>query len=153
MVTKGKNIYGAGMLDSGMSISLEQYVIDDEIIGAVRRSLDGIPVNDETLDLETVKMVGPAGHYLSQKSTLNKMTMHYTPKIFSRDWRMEWEKKGWPTIYKLACEKVDNILATHKIEPFKDKDVLNEMRKILTETEKEWLKTPVAQTEAVSRTR
>ena len=54
MATKGKNIYGAGMLDSGMSISLEQYVIDDEIIGAVRRSLDGIPVNDETLDLETI---------------------------------------------------------------------------------------------------
>ncbi len=70
MVTKGKRIYGMGMLDSGMSMSLEQYVIDDEIVAAVRHSLKGIEVTDETIDLDTIMKVGPGGHFMSQASTL-----------------------------------------------------------------------------------
>jgi len=62
MVTKGKSIYGMGMLDSGMSMSLEQYVIDNEIVAAVRHSLKGIEVTDETIDLDTIMRVGPGGH-------------------------------------------------------------------------------------------
>ncbi|NIR87471.1 [trimethylamine--corrinoid protein] Co-methyltransferase, partial [Candidatus Bathyarchaeota archaeon] len=61
MVTKGKSMYGMGMLDSGMSMSLEQYVIDNEIVAAVRHSLKGIEVTDETIDLDTIMKVGPGG--------------------------------------------------------------------------------------------
>ncbi|UCH03258.1 MAG: hypothetical protein JSV20_05805, partial [Candidatus Bathyarchaeota archaeon] len=41
-VTHGNNIYGLGMLESGMSVSLEQYVICDEIAQFVRESLKGV---------------------------------------------------------------------------------------------------------------
>ncbi|UCH03193.1 MAG: trimethylamine methyltransferase family protein, partial [Candidatus Bathyarchaeota archaeon] len=45
-VTHGNNIYGLGMLESGMAVSLEKYVLDDEIAQTVRESMKGIPVND-----------------------------------------------------------------------------------------------------------
>ncbi len=37
----------AGMLDSANSISYEQYVIDNEIIGMINRVLSGIKVNED----------------------------------------------------------------------------------------------------------
>ena len=39
MLTRSSNIYGAGMLEMGMSISLEQMVIDNDIIGMIRYAL------------------------------------------------------------------------------------------------------------------
>ena len=141
MVTKGKRIYGMGMLDSGMSISLEQYVIDNEIVAAVRHSLKGIEVTDETIDLDTIMKVGPAGHFMSQKSTIKKArTAVWIPELFTRDWRADWEKKGWKDLFKKDCEKVDHILAHHKPEPL-DKDIAKEINDIVKEADKELTKT------------
>ena len=134
-------MYGMGMLDSGMSMSLEQYVIDNEIVAAVRHSLKGIEVTDETIDLETIMRVGPAGHFMSQESTIKKArTAVWIPELFTRDWRADWEKKGWKDLFKKACEKVDDILAHHKPEPL-DKDIAKKIREIVKEADKELAKT------------
>ena len=69
-VTRGNMIYGLGMLESGMSVSLEKYVLDDEIGQAVRESMKGVPVSDATLDLDTIMKVGVGGNYLSEPTTL-----------------------------------------------------------------------------------
>jgi len=141
MATKGKRIYGMGMLDSGMSMSLEQYVIDNEIVAAVRHSLKGIEVTDETIDLETIMRVGPAGHFMSQESTIKKAgTAVWIPELFTRDWRADWEKKGWKDLFKKACEKVDHILAHHKPEPL-DKSIAKEIHDIVKEADKKLAKT------------
>jgi trimethylamine--corrinoid protein Co-methyltransferase len=139
MVTQGKNMYGMGMLDSGMSMSLEQYVIDNEIVAAVRHSLKGIEVTDETIDLDTIMRVGPGGHFMSQASTLTKArTAVWIPELFTRDWRADWEKKGWKDLFKMACEKVDHILAHHKPKPEPlDRDIAKEIRAIVKEADKE----------------
>ena len=141
MVTKGKDIYGMGMLDSGMSMSLEQYVIDNEIVAAVRHSIKGIEVTDETIDLDTIMKVGPGGHFMSQESTRKRIrTAVWIPELFTRDYRTEWEKKGWKDLFKMACEKVDDILAHHKPEPL-DKDIAKDIREIVKEADKELTKT------------
>ncbi|UCH02192.1 MAG: trimethylamine methyltransferase family protein, partial [Candidatus Bathyarchaeota archaeon] len=72
-VTHGNIIYGLGMLESGMSVSLEKYVLDDEIAQTVRESMKGIPVTDQTLDLDTILNVGVAGNYLSEPTTLKNL--------------------------------------------------------------------------------
>jgi len=141
MATKGKRIYGMGMLDSGMSMSLEQYVIDNEIVAAVRHSLKGIEVTDETIDLDTIMNVGPGGHFMSQESTIKKArTAVWIPELFTRDWRADWEKKGWKDLFKKACEKVDHILAHHKPEPL-DKSIAKEIHDIVKEADKKLAKT------------
>ncbi len=137
MVTKGKSIYGMGMLDSGMSMSLEQDVIDNEIGAAGRHSLKGIEVTDDTIDLDTIRKVGPGGHFMSQESTRKRIrTAVWIPELFTRDYRTEWEKKGWKNLFKKACEKVDDILAHHKPAPL-DKDIAKDIRDIVKEADKE----------------
>ena len=38
-------IYGAGMVESGVTFDLGQLVVDDEIARMIRHVLEGIPVN------------------------------------------------------------------------------------------------------------
>ncbi len=81
--------------------------------------------------------VGPGGHFMSQASTLTKArTAVWIPELFTRDWRADWEKKGWKTLFTQACEKVDQILAHHKPEPL-DRDIAKEIREIVKEADKE----------------
>ncbi|UCG12344.1 MAG: trimethylamine methyltransferase family protein, partial [Deltaproteobacteria bacterium] len=67
----------AGMLDSGNSISYEQYVIDNEIIGMIKRILAGINVSTETLGLEAIEEVGPGGNYVMVDHTIKHMTEEF----------------------------------------------------------------------------
>jgi len=134
-VTHGNNIYGLGMLESGMSVSLEQYVICDEIAQAVRESMKGVPVSDITLDLDTIMKVGVGGNYLSEPTTLKNLNAFWLPELLDRDWRKEWEAKGWKNLYKRACDRVDEIFAKYEPEPL-DKDINDELLKIAREADK-----------------
>jgi trimethylamine--corrinoid protein Co-methyltransferase len=53
-----------GMLGSLMGCSLESMVLDDDLIGSVKRSLRGIEVNDETLSYEVIErtVIGGPNH-------------------------------------------------------------------------------------------
>ena len=134
-VTHGNNIYGLGMLESGMCVSLEKYVLDDEIAQAVRESMKGVPVSDATLDLDTIMKVGVGGNYLSEPTTLKNLNAFWLPELLDRDWRKEWEAKGWKNIFQICCERVDEIFAKYKPEPL-DKDINKELMKIAKEADK-----------------
>jgi trimethylamine--corrinoid protein Co-methyltransferase len=134
-VTHGNRIYGLGMLESGMCVSLEQYVICDEIAQAVRESMKGVPVSDATLDLDTIMKVGVGGNYLSEPTTLKSLNAFWLPELLDRDWRKEWEAKGWKNIFKICCERVDEIFAKYEPQPL-DKDINKELIKIAKEADK-----------------
>ena len=134
-VTHGNLIYGLGMLESGMSVSLEKYVLDDEIAQAVRESMKGVPVSDVTLDLDTIMKVGVGGNYLSEPTTLKNLNAFWLPELLDRDWRKEWEAKGWKNIFQKACERVDEIFAKHEPQPL-SKDTNKELEAILKKADK-----------------
>ena len=141
-VSKGNWIYGLGMLESGMSVSLEKYVLDDEIAQAVRESMKGVPVSDVTLDLDTIMKVGVGGNYLSEPTTLKNLNAFWLPKLLDRDWRKEWEAKGWKNIFQICCERVDEIFAKYEPQPL-DKDINKELKTILKRADKELIKTTI----------
>ncbi len=69
----------AGMLASLLGFSMEGLIIDNDVIGAVQRTIKGIEVSDESLSLETIRKVcleGP-GHYLGSDQTLQLMQREY----------------------------------------------------------------------------
>ena len=51
-------LYGAGMLELGMTFSLEQLVFDNDMISMTKKAMEGIPVNEETLSVEAIEQVG-----------------------------------------------------------------------------------------------
>lgn len=135
----------AGALESTLTASYEQAVIDNELCGIVARSLRGIAVNDETLAVDVIKEVGPGGHYLANKHTLKHLKIeHFIPTILNRQMRDVWEKSGCKDLRQIAREKAVEILTKHQPEPL-ELDIEKELRayiKEVEEREKCYYKTP-----------
>ena len=136
-LTGSNVIYGMGMLEMGITMSYEQLLIDEEIVRMIRRILQGIPVNKETIALDVIKEVGPNGNYLSHKHTLKNMRKEISfTNLINRKMRSNWEQSGSKDISKVANEKAVEILKNHKPIPLPD-DVRKRIRDIVEEGEAE----------------
>lgn len=105
----------AGMLGSLMALSLESMVIDNDMLGAVLRTVRGIEVNEETLSYHVMKeVVHGEGHYLRTNQTIDLMRTEYEyPALADRRTPGEWEASGSPDIREMAGERVKSILSSH----------------------------------------
>jgi trimethylamine--corrinoid protein Co-methyltransferase len=105
----------AGMLDSGNTISYEQYIIDDEIIGMAKRVLAGVRVSKETLGLEVIKKVGPGGNYVTEDHTIeHMMDEFFYPNPSVRLNFDVWQEAGQPDMLRRAAIQVRQILQEEK---------------------------------------
>jgi trimethylamine--corrinoid protein Co-methyltransferase len=137
MLAGANAIYGAGMLELGQTFSLEQLIIDHDIIAMCRRATKGISVNDDTLATDLIKEVGVGGNFLSKKHTLQWMDAEESfPTLLNRDMRGTWEKKtDKKDLAYLAYQKSKEILKTHQVPPI-DKDLLASMEAIVKEADR-----------------
>jgi trimethylamine--corrinoid protein Co-methyltransferase len=118
----------AGMLGSLMALSLESLVIDNDMLGAILRTVRGIEVNEETLSVRLIgEVVNGEGHYLRTGQTLGLMRSEYEyPDLADRSTPGEWEAAGSPDIRSRAAERVRSILSTHYpeyIDPAVDRQI------------------------------
>ncbi len=105
--------HSAGMLEAMSTISYEQYVIDNEILGMARRCLEGIDTSEEALALASIRRVGPGGNYLTDELTLARMRSEiYNPTLSNRGSRAEWEAEGRTDIVAVARAKALHIIAS-----------------------------------------
>ena len=105
----------AGMMGSLMGCSLESMLLDNDLIGAIQRTLRGIEVNDETLSFDVIAATvrGPA-HYLGAQQTLDLMQSEYLyPRMGDRTSLSEWQHRGSPDLMALARGRVAQIMASH----------------------------------------
>jgi trimethylamine--corrinoid protein Co-methyltransferase len=105
----------AGMLGSLMALSFESMVIDNDLLGAVLRTVRGIEVTDETLSVDVIRqVVSGEGHFLRTGQTIGLMRNHYEyPSLADRRTPGEWEASGSPDIRQQAGDRVRQILSTH----------------------------------------
>jgi trimethylamine--corrinoid protein Co-methyltransferase len=105
----------AGMMGSLMALSLESLVIDNDMLGAILRTVRGIEVNEETLSYHVMEqVVHGEGHFLRTEQTLGLMRTEYEyPALADRRTPGDWEAAGSPDIRELAGERVKSILSTH----------------------------------------
>jgi trimethylamine--corrinoid protein Co-methyltransferase len=109
--------HSAGFLESMMTVAYGQYVIDNDINGAIMRMVRGIEVTDETLSLKVIDQVCRGGkeHYLGTRQSLNlSFTEYFYPHIANRQRRGEWLKSGSPSIWDRARRKAKELLSMHK---------------------------------------
>lgn len=104
-----------GMQASLLGCALESYVIDNDMLGAIMRSLRGIEIDAETLALDTIaRTVAGEGHYLGDPETLARMETEYVyPAIADRRTPKEWEDDGCLDIRMVAKGRAREILSTH----------------------------------------
>lgn len=105
-------VWGAGNLESTLCMSAEKLVIDDEIIGSIRRFVRGIEVNDETLALELIGALGHRPDYLWDEHTLAHFQREIRhSRLAVRCKREAWENQGSRAWDERAAERVQQILA------------------------------------------
>lgn len=106
----------AGMHASLMGCSLESFVIDNDMLGSVLRTIRGIEVNEEMLSVDVIRevVVGGPGHYLGTAQTLKVMQSEYHyPSLSDRESPSVWEQKGSKDILARAGDYVAKILAEY----------------------------------------
>ena len=114
------SIYGSGMLELGQTFSLEQLVIDNDIINMERRAMEGIPVTDETLAVDVIKEVGVGNDFIGHPTTMQYMDMPSNPLVFNRDMLGDWKSQGSKSCVEAAHEVVVDVMKNHvvpKIDP------------------------------------
>jgi trimethylamine--corrinoid protein Co-methyltransferase len=114
-------VHDLGYLESGLSGSLAQLAICDELIDWIRTAVSGLEVNDETLALDIIDKLGPDGHFLNSDHTLTHFRERWYPNLIERDDYAGWLNKGGQDLAQRAAAKVNTILAEHKPEPLPGK--------------------------------
>jgi trimethylamine--corrinoid protein Co-methyltransferase len=128
-------IYGAGMLEAGMTFSFGQLVIDDEIAAMVKRVVNGVSLDDELIGVDLIKKVGIGNNFLTQRHTLNHLKSEQVQAtIIDRRMRGAWEKRGSKSLIQSANQKAAELLKTHEPQPL-PQDLIKELKRIVKSAE------------------
>ncbi len=121
-------VWGVGSMESEKSISPVQAVIDNEIVGMVKRYLDGFPVDRESIALDVIRKTGITGEFLSSEHTLTHFRgTQFQPEVLVR---MERSAAGEDdNLTRRAEEAVSRVLSCPK-EKILDEAVEKELLKI-----------------------
>ncbi len=128
-------IFYPGTMEGALTVSKEGLVLDNEIAGAIYRVLEGVDVIDDTLGVGLAQTVGPGGHYLNQRHTLQFIRQeHFLPSLADRQLRERWEASGKKNMVDKAHDRVEEILAEHQVAPLPG-GVEEELNRIVREVE------------------
>ncbi|MBE1284189.1 MAG: methyltransferase [Rhodobacteraceae bacterium] len=102
-----------GMLGSIMAASKEALVIDNDMCGAILRSVRGVEMFEDSIDLDMIEeVVTGEGHFLGTAQTLDLMTKEYVyPKLGDRQSVNDWLESGAQTVWDKAIARVADIEA------------------------------------------
>jgi len=128
-------IFYPGTMEGALTVSKEGLVIDSEIAEGIYRVMKGVSVNETTLAVDVAARVGPGGHYLKQRHTMQFIKEeHFLPLLANRQTRDKWEETGSKSMADKAHEKVQQILAEHHPDQLPD-NAEAELLRIVREVE------------------
>jgi len=127
-----------GLTNTCLIASNEELVINNEILGILRRIKRGIDVSPETIAMDVIHKVGPKGNYLMEEHTLKYLRTgeHWEPIISNHLNYETWIKKGALDARKNAKERAKQILKIHTPKSL-DESKQKEIKLILKKFESE----------------
>jgi trimethylamine--corrinoid protein Co-methyltransferase len=129
-------IYGAGMIESGVTFDFGQLVMDNEFAKMIKHVVAGITVDDETLAVEDIAKVGAFGDFLSLDATLKHMRELSQPEVIDRRVREDWEARGASDLAARSRARALELIDTHEPLPL-DADVAKQIRGIIAAADRE----------------
>ena len=123
-------IWGVGQLESEMTFSPAQAVIDDETIAYVQRYLRGVDVGADALAVEVTRSVGIGGEYLSHEHTLEHYRNElFEPAVLCRVKRDAWNAAGGKRLGEAAEDAADALIDAER-PPYITEDQGRQLRAI-----------------------
>lgn len=114
MMSGANFVHDNGYTESGMTGDIFQTVMDDEIISMARIVENGVEVNDETMAVDSIKNVGPGGHYLYEDHTMKWFRKHWQPTLMDRNSYESWHESGRKTMKDRIIEKTRDLIENHE---------------------------------------
>lgn len=118
-------------MDGMLVASLEQCVIDNDIMAMTRRLISGFVIDDVSLALDVIEEVALGdGNFMVHPHTGEHFKeATFDPDVFTRENRATWMKKGSQTARQVANETARQILAEHHPKPL-SKEQVSELERI-----------------------
>ncbi len=102
----------AGLLDALKAFDFGKAMTDNEIALMLKRLARGMEFSEETLSLDVIKEVGPAGNFITHDQTVRLMKeTGLLTEISDRDTRDGWVMRGALDTQQRALERVREILS------------------------------------------
>jgi trimethylamine--corrinoid protein Co-methyltransferase len=135
-VLAGANIvYGGGILDCGMTMSLGQLVLDADIIRMYRKVQEGIPMDDISMAVDVIREIGIRGNYFMHEHTLERYLEQSNPQVFQRGLTSGAAKE----LRTLANERARKILDENRDKLAVSQKVADKIRQMVLEAEEKQL--------------
>jgi trimethylamine--corrinoid protein Co-methyltransferase len=129
-------IHDVGYMGQGLIGHPAALVACDEIISRTKRFLRGFELDDDHLDLDTIRQVGAGGSFLPARQTARMFrSEHWYPNLCNRDSVAIWSKNGGRDMADRAVDKARDILRNHVGDPLPG-TVQNELNRIRLRAEK-----------------
>jgi len=106
----GNIIHDLGYLESGLTFSLAQLAICDQIVSWIKAFTKELVVSPETLALEVIRGMSPEGQYLKSAHTRKHFKDHWYPDLFERGTYLDWTHKGSQSLGERASARVQKLL-------------------------------------------
>ena len=111
-------VHDVGYLGQGLIGSPAMIVMCNEMIGYVKRIIQGFEICRDRIGVDVIRKVGPGGNFLAEEHTARfHKQEHWRPQFLNRDNPEIWMQKGSKNYGEMVTQKAIEILETHRAEP------------------------------------
>ena len=128
-------VFSLGTYEAGSLTRLEDLVFCNEAIGFLKKMVEGIAINDDTLAEDVVDTVGPGGNFMTTKHTIANFKNNWGPDLLKP---LNFEKSrgvAGEALENSLKQRVRDIVAQGPQKPL-SQDVLNKLDAIMGKAEK-----------------
>lgn len=112
-------LHAAGALETINCVSYEKFIIDDEMVGMVKRIGRGIETDADALAVDVIQSTGPGGQFLDKPHTFKHCRSEFfQAQLSDRNSYDQWTANGAQTTYQRANAKWKDVLANYKAPDF-----------------------------------
>jgi trimethylamine--corrinoid protein Co-methyltransferase len=114
-------VFGAGGIDSGLTFDYAKLIMDHECICHLRKMLESVYVNNETMALDLIHEIGPGGTFLDHRHTFERTRTQSAAWLFDRNTRDIWlDTTAGKDLTERAYAKAMEILENHQAAALPD---------------------------------
>ncbi len=112
-------LHAAGILGGYISVSLEKFILDEELGAMIGRMVRPTEISAATLDVDSIVKVGPGGHYLTEPKTFKLCRKEiYQTGLMNRGNFDHWKAEGRKNLEQAAADKVTARLNSYQAPDF-----------------------------------
>ena len=98
-------LLNSGRIKAGLAASSIELILENTIAGTIKRAMQGVAVNEDTLDWQDILATQPGDHFLETAHTLRHCRDAIRVRLFSNQPYEGWKAQGSKDLYARAVDE------------------------------------------------